>query len=297
VLPDVRIWGVATAPGPRGVWLVFDTDRPTAFSTRGIGVEFGSQRPPWDEERRRWAYRPASTGPIYAEISHPAHGGYLAQPARILEQRQRYYYLITVESRDASLPPRQEVGSFIASSNPFTTSPPAPGPDPAAKVEVGQPLRGEAREVAGTLRDQAPGAASAEGTTARPAGSEAAQPSGPGTSRTPLPPDVRIWDVRTRRGTNGVTLSFRTDQAVARRGNGGVRVQFSDRQPGWENGLLTSPAVESRAREVASGLFRAVPYQTLQAGRRYYYLITVASNDETLRPRQATGSFVPDFGR
>jgi hypothetical protein len=55
--------------------------------------------------------------------------------------------------------------------------------------------------------------------------------------------------------------------------------------------------VESRAREVVSGWFEAEPHWTLQASKRYYYLITVDSNDGTLRPRQATGSFLPAFGR
>ena len=297
LLPDVRIWGVATAPGSQGVRLVFNTDRePAAFGTNGIGVQFSRQRPPWDSTSRRWAYPPGWDSPWYAEVSRPAQGGYLAEPRGKLELRQRYYYLITVESNDASLPPRQEIGSFTASASPFAKAPPAPGPDPAANDDFGDPLRGDATDVAGTLRGQAPGAATAAGTTARPANSGTAQTAGPATSRTRLPPDVRIWNIETKPGNNGVKLSFQTDRVWVRTSSG-VRVQFSDRQPRWEGGLLVSPAVDSRAGEVVSGWFEAEPHWTLQAGKRYYYLITVASNDPSLRPRQATGSFLPAFGR
>ena len=296
LLPDVRIWGVATAPGSRGVRLVFNTDRASAaFGTNGIGVQFSSQRPPWDSVGGRWAYPAGWDSPWYAEISHPADGGYLAEPRGKLEVRQRYYYLITVESNDRSLPPRQVVGSFIASTNPFAKAPPAPGPDPTSNDDFGDPLRGNATEVAGTLRDQRPGATTATGTTTRPGGPGAAQSTGPGISRTRLPPDVRIWNIETKPGNSGVTLSFQTDRVWVR-SSSGVRVQFSTQQPRWEGGLLASPAVESRAREVVSGWFEAEPHWTLQAGKRYYYLITVDSNDGTLRPRQATGSFLPAFG-
>jgi hypothetical protein len=296
LLPDVRIWGLATAPGSRGVRLVFNTDRASAaFGTNGIGVQFSSQRPPWDSVGGRWAYPAGWDSPWYAEISHPADGGYLAEPRGKLEVRQRYYYLITVESNDRSLPPRQVVGSFIASTSPFAKAPPAPGPDPTSKDDVGDPLRGDATEVAGTLRDQRPGAATATGTTTRPGGPGAAQSTGPGISRTRLPPDVRIWNIETKPGNSGVKLSFQTDRVWVR-SSSGVRVQFSTQQPRWEGGLLASPAVESRAREVVSGWFEAEPHWTLQAGKRYYYLITVDSNDGTLRPRQATGSFLPAFG-
>jgi hypothetical protein len=297
LLPDVRIWGVATAPGSQGVRLVFNTDRePAAFGTNGIGVQFSRQRPPWDSTSRRWAYPPGWDSPWYAEVSRPAQGGYLAEPRGKLELRQRYYYLITVESNDASLPPRQEIGSFTASASPFAKAPPAPGPDPASNDDFGDPLRGDATDVAGTLRGQAPGAATAAGTTARPANSGAAQTAGPATSRTRLPPDVKIWNIETKPGNNGVKLSFQTDRVWVRTSSG-VRVQFSDRQPRWEGGLLVSLAVDSRAGEVVSGWFEAEPHWTLQAGKRYYYLITVASNDPSLRPRQATGSFLPAFGR
>ena len=91
-------------------------------------------------------------------------------------------------------------------------------------------------------------------------------------------------------------LSFQTDR-VWERSSSGVRVQLSTRQPRWEGGLLVSPAVASEAREVVPGWFVAEPHWSLEPGRRYYYLITVESNDETLRPRQATGSFLPDFSR
>jgi hypothetical protein len=294
LLPDVRIWGVATAPGSKGVRLVFNTDRKPAVSgTNGIGVQFGRQRPSWDAERRRWAYPPGWESPWYAEIGLPANGGYLAEPRGSLELRQRYYYLITVESNDAALPPRQVVGSFIASNNPFVKAPPAPGPDPASSDDIGDPLRGDATDVAGTLRDQAPGATTAAATTARRAGG--AESTAPGTSRTRLPPDVKIWNIETKPGNNGMKLSFQTDRVWVR-SSSGVRVQFSTGQPRWEGGLLVSPAVESRAREVVSGWFEAEPHWTLQAGKRYYYLITVDSNDGTLRPRQATGSFLPAFG-
>ncbi len=295
LLPDVRIWGVATAPGPRGVRLVFNSDRQGASSgTNGIRVQFSTQRPPWDAESRRWDYAPGWNSPWYAEISHPANGGYLAEPRGRLELRQRYYYLITVESKDRSLPPRQEVGSFIASDNPFAKAPPAPGPEPASNDDFGDPLRGDATDVAGALRDQAPGARTAAGTTTRPA-EGAAQSTGPATTRTPLPPDVLVSNIETRPGDRGVKLSFQTDRVWVR-SSSGVRVQFSTRQPRWEGGLLVSPAVVSPAREVTSGWFVAEPHWTLQAGKRYYYLITVASNDATLRPRQATGSFLPAFG-
>ncbi len=298
LLPDVRIWGVATAPGSQGVQLVFNTDRkPAAFGTGGIGVQFSRQRPAWDSTGRRWAYPPGWDSPWYAEVSRPAQGGYLAEPRGKLELRQRYYYLITVESNDASLPPRQEIGSFTASASPFAKAPPAPGPDPASNDDFGNPLRGDATDVAGTLRGQAPGAAIAAGTTARPAKSGAAQTAGPATSRTRLPPDVRIWNIETRPGNSGVKLSFQTDRVWVRTGGSGVRVQFSDRQPRWEGGLLVSPAVDSRAGEIVSGWYQAEPHWTLQAGKRYYYLITVASNDPSLRPRQATGSFLPAFGQ
>jgi hypothetical protein len=106
---------------------------------------------------------------------------------------------------------------------------------------------------------------------------------------------VRIWNIETKPGNSGVKLSFQTDRVWVR-SSSGVRVQFSTQQPRWEGGLLASPAVESRAREVVSGWFEAEPHWTLQAGKRYYYLITVDSNDGTLRPRQATGSFLPAFG-
>ena len=295
LLPDVRIWGVATAPGSRGVRLVFNTDRkPALFGTNGIGVQFSTQRPPWDPEARRWAHPPGWGSPWYAEISHPAQGGYLAEPWGSLETGQRYYYLITVESSEASLPPRQVVGSFIASTNPFAKAPPAPGPEPASNDDVGDPLRGDATDVAGALRDQPPGARTAAGTTARPASSGAAQTTGPGTSRTPLPPDVQVWDIETRPGNSGVKLSFQTDRVWVR-SSSGVRVQFSTRQPTWEGGLLVSPAVASQAREVTSGRFEAEPHWHLQAGKRHYYLITVASNDASRRPRQMTGSFLPAF--
>jgi hypothetical protein len=295
LLPDVRIWGVATAPGPRGVRLAFNTDRTsTSFGTNGIGVQFSRQRPPWDSVSGRWAYPPGWESPWYADVSHPAQGGYLAEPRGSLESRERYYYLITVESRDRSLPPRQEIGSFIASTNPFAKAPPAPGPEPTSNDGFGDRLRGDTRDVAGTLRDQSPGATTAAVTTARPSGSASA--SAPATRRTRLPPDVRIWNIETKPGNSGVKLSFQTDR-VWERSSSGVRVQFSTRQPRWEGGLLVSPAVDSRAREVVTGWFEAEPHWSLEPGRRYYYLITVESNDETRRPRQATGSFLPDFNR
>jgi hypothetical protein len=297
LLPDVRIWGVATAPGPRGVRLAFNTDRTsTSFGTNGIGVQFSGRRPPWDSVSGRWAYPPGWDSPWYADVSRPAQGGYLAEPRANLEVRQPYYYLITVESRDASLPARQVVGSFIASNNPFANAPPAPGPDPASNDGIGEPLRGDATDVAGTLRDQPSGSTTATGTTARPRGTGAAQSTGPATSRTPLPPDVRIWNIETKPGNSGVKLSFQTDR-VWERSSSGVRVQFSTQQPRWEGGLLVSPAVDSRAREVVSGWFEAEPHWSLQPGKRHYYLITVSSNDGSLRPRQATGSFVPAFGQ
>ncbi len=296
LLPDVRIWGVATAPGSKGVRLVFNTDRaPAGFSGRsGIQVQFSQQRPPWDSAGRRWAYPPGWDSPWLADISSPAHGGYMAEPFGSLTLRQRYYYLITVESNDRSLPPRQEIGSFIASVNPFAKAPPPPGPDPASNEDdIGEPLRGDATDAAGALRDQPAGATSAAGTTVRlpTAGTSA----GARLNRTRLPPDVRIWNVETKPGNSGVKLSFQTDR-VWERSSSGVRVQFSTQQPRWEGGLLVSTAVESRAREVVSGWFEAEPHWHLQAGKRYYYLITVESNDETRRPRQATGSFLPSFG-
>jgi len=292
LLPDVRIWGVATAPGPRGVRLAFNTDRTTGlFGSGGIGVQFSRQRPPWDSVGGRWAYPPGWQSPWYADVSRPAQGGYLAEPHGSLEVHQRYYYLITVESKDASLPPRQEVGSFIASTNPFAKAPPAPGAEPASNDGFGDPLRGDATDAARTLRDQPPGATTAAGTTARPPAESA-----PATRRTRLPPDVRIWNIETKPGNSGVKLSFQTDR-VWERSSSGVRVQFSTGQPRWEGGLLVSSAVESRAREIVSGWFEAEPHWSLQPGRRYYYLITVESNDETRRPRQATGSFLPDFSQ
>ena len=296
LLPDVRIWGVATAPGSKGVWLVFNTDRKLGVSgTNGIRVQFGRQRPSWNAESRRWVYRPGWENPRYAEISRPATGGYLAEPGGNLTLRQRYYYLITVESNDASLPPSQEVGSFIASYDPFVKAPPAPGPDPASNDDFGNPLRADATDVAGTLRDQPPGATTAGATTARPAGAE--ESTTPGTSRTRLPPDVKIWNIETKPGSAGVTLSFRTDRVWEALSSSGVRVQFSAQPPRWEGGLLVSPAVDSRALGDAYGSFKAEPHWTLEPGKRYYYLITVSSNDPSLRPRQATGSFLPAFGR
>ncbi len=296
LLPDVRIWGVATAPGSRGVRLVFNTDRePPGFGGRlGILVQFSQQRPPWDSAGRQWAYPPGWGSPWAAEITNPEHGGYLAEPMGSLELRQRYYYLITVESHDASLPPRQVIGSFVASTNPFAKAPPAPGPDPEASDDLGSALRGDATDAAGALRDQPAGATTAAGTTVRlpTAGTSA----GAGISRTRLPPDVRIWGIETRPGDNGVTLWFETDRVWVRGSSRGVRVQFSTRQPVWEGGLLVSSAVASEWREVTSGRFEAEPHWTLESGKRHYYLITVESNDATLRPRQATGSFVPSFG-
>jgi hypothetical protein len=297
LLPDVRIWGVATAPGSRGVRLAFNTDRkPAGFGGRsGILVQFSQQRPPWDSAGRRWAYPPGWNSPWAAEITHPEHGGYMAEPMGSLELRQRYYYLITVESHDASLPPRQEVGSFIASNNPFAKAPPAPGPEPASTDDVGDPLRGDATDASGALRDQPAGATTAASATVRlPA---AGASTGPGTSRTRLPPDVRIWNIETRPGNNGVKLWFETDRVWVRGSSRGVRVQFSTRRPEWDGGLLVSPAVASEWREVTSGRFEAEPHWTLESGKRYYYLITVESNDASLRPRQATGSFLPAFGR
>jgi hypothetical protein len=295
LLPDVRIWGVATAPGSEGVRLVFNTDRNTGvlWGHSGIQVQFSQRRPPWDSAGRRWAYAPGWDSPWLARISNPEHGGYLAEPFGSLTPRQQYYYLITVESNDRSLPPRQVVGSFIASVNPFAKDPPPPGPDPASNADVGEPLRGDATDAAGALRDQPAGATTAAGTTVRlpTAGTSA----GARLNRTRLPPDVRIWNVETKPGNSGVKLSFQTDR-VWERSSSGVRVQFSSQQPRWEGGLLVSTAVESRAREVVSGWFEAEPHWHLQAGKRHYYLITVYSNDETLRPRQATGSFLPAFG-
>lgn len=301
LLPDVRIWGVATAPGSEGVRLVFNTDRePPGFGGReGIWVQFSTQRPPWDSAGRQWAYPPGWGSPWYAEITRPAGGGYMAEPRGRLELRQRYYYLITVESNDASLPPRQVVGSFIASVNPFAKAPPPPGPDPASpdaapNDDVGKPLRADATDAAGALRDQPAGAATAAGTSVRlpTAGTSA----GAGISRTRLPPDVRIWGIQTQPGKNGVKLWFETDRVWVRGSSRGVRVQFSTRQPQWEGGLLVSPAVASEWREVTSGRFEAEPHWTLESGKRYYYLITVESNDATRRPRQATGAFLPAFG-
>ena len=296
LLPDVRIWGVATAPGSQGVQLVFNTDRKHAgfMGRRGILVQFSQRRPPWDSAGRRWAYPPEWNIPWAAEITTPEHGGYMAEPQGRLELRQRYYYLITVESNDASLPPRQVIGSFIASVNPFAKGPPAPGPDPESNEVFGDALRGDATDAAGALRDQPAGATTAAGTTVRlpTAGTTA----GAGISRTRLPPDVRIWGIETRPGDNGVTLWFETDRVWVRGSSRGVRVQFSTRQPAWEGGLLVSPGVTSEAREVTSGRFEAKPHWTLESGKRHYYLITVQSNDVTLRPRQATGSFVPAFG-
>ena len=297
LLPDVRIWGVATAPGSRGVRLVFNTDRePAGFGGRsGILVQFSQQRAPWDSAGRRWAYPPGWNSPWAAEITHPEHGGYMAEPMGSLELRQRYYYLITVESHDASLPPRQEVGSFIASNNPFANAPPAPGPEPASNDDVGNPLRGDATDAAGALRDQPAGATTAAGAMVRLPTAGAS--TGAGLSRTRLPPDVRIWSIETRPGNNGVKLWFETDRAWVPGSSRGVTVQFSTRQPQWEGGVLVSPAVASQWREVTSGRFEAEPHWTLDSGKRYYYLITVASNDASRRPRQATGSFLPAFGR
>ena len=136
----------------------------------------------------------------------------------------------------------------------------------------------------------AAGATTAAATTARPAESTT-----PGTSRTRLPPDVKIWSIETKPGKNGVKLSFQTDRVWVRTSSG-VRVQFSTQQPRWEGGLLVSPAVASEWREITSGRFESEPQWTLESGKRYYYLITVESNDATLRPRQATGSFLPAFG-
>ncbi|HEX6643071.1 MAG TPA: hypothetical protein VF037_00220 [Gemmatimonadales bacterium] len=299
LLPDVRIWGVATAPGTKGVRLVFNTDRgPAGLGGRtGIAVQFSKRRPPWDSAGRQWAYPPGWDSPWLADISRPATGGYMAEPMGRLELRQRYYYLITVESHDASLPPRQVVGTFIASVNPFASAPPAPGAEPASASNegVGESLRGDATDASGALRDQPTGATTAAGTSVRsPA---AAGSTGPSTSRTRLPPDVRIWNIEARPGKNGVELSFETDRAWVRGRDRGVRVQFSTRQPRWEGGLLVSPAVASEWREVTSGWFQSEPHWTLESGKRYYYLITVESNDATLRPRQATGSFLPAFAR
>ena len=98
-------------------------------------------------------------------------------------------------------------------------------------------------------------------------------------------------------GKNGVKLWFETDRAWVRGASRGVTVQFSTRQPQWEGGVLVSPAVASEWREVTSGRFEAEPHWTLDSGKRYYYLITVASNDASRRPRQATGSFLPAFGQ
>ena len=80
-------------------------------------------------------------------------------------------------------------------------------------------------------------------------------------------------------------------------GIGLLVVYVTGGQPQWEGGLLASSAVASEWREVTSGRFEAEPHWTLESGKRHYYLITVESNDATLRPRQATGSFVPAFGR
>ena len=293
LLPDVRIWGVATAPGSRGVRLVFNSDRAWVGIVNGIRVQFSRQRPPWDSVDGRWAYAPGWNSPWFADLSHPADGGYLAEPREQLEVRQRYYYLITVESNDRSLPPRQVVGSFIASTNPFAKAPPAPGPEPASNDDFGDPLRGDATDAAGALRDQPAGATTATGAKVRlPA---AGASTSAGISRTRLPPDVRIWNIETRPGNNGVKLWFETDRVWVRGSSRGVRVQFSTRQPEWDGGLLVSPAVASEWREVTSGRFEAEPHWTLESGKRYYYLITVESNDASLRPRQATGSFLPAF--
>ena len=127
---------------------------------------------------------------------------------------------------------------------------------------------------------------------------------------------IRVYDVRTAPGPKGVILSFNTDGG----GGGGTRsyrgiplltdqtagiaVQFSRAGPTWSererlwsypsgwNGVWYSRV--NVARGNATG-FEAEPYDNLEQGQPYYYLITVRSSSGSSNPGQRTGLFMADI--
>lgn len=101
-----------------------------------------------------------------------------------------------------------------------------------------------------------------------------------------------VREVNAAPGPRGVRLSFHTERRAR------VRVQFSKHPPRWDagEGRWAYPAGQGGSwfageeRPVGPSGYVAIPSNTLEAGARYHYLITVFADGESTE-RQRTGSF------
>ncbi|HET7602089.1 MAG TPA: hypothetical protein VFK36_03670 [Gemmatimonadales bacterium] len=214
--------------------------------------------------------------------------------------------------------PAPTPGSSIAGPLRGTAPPAATSPaeralptDTAGKRSATERTPTPTSSVEGTLRDGPSGKDTLAGTRALPSPDK---PSDNARTSIPQVRRTRVYNVRTAPGPRGVKITFDATGISARDGNvlGGfllpgdpmlsIRVHFSRTRPTWSERERTwsFPAGSNRVWDTKisrreGGGYDAVPSNALEAGKRYFYLITVYSSDESSPPAQRTGSFTADI--
>ena len=183
--------------------------------------------------------------------------------------------------------------------------------DTAAKRSATERTPTSTSSVEGALRDGPSGKDTLAGTRALPTPDK---PSNSARTSIPQVRTTRVYDVRTTPGPRGVKITFDATgiSAKDREVLGGfllpgdpmlsIRVHFSRTRPTWSERERTwsfpdgsNRVWDAKISRRQGGGYEAVPSNALEAGNRYFYLITVYSSDESSPPAQRTGSFTADI--